>query len=397
MGRKGGGQRGFVKASRSAAAPEEGPSTAPGQQTGTEAEEQPGSQGTGEACGDLRSQGANGDHVAGEGGPAEAQPSTSAAAPKRESKTKMRERHQRELMALKRLSGKGKKKDQCAAQMKEMKERHDAELKELERLQAKEEEDVSPTGSAGVKGESTGSHEAGHGGAESERQAPLGASGAKLGEDGKPKDSQKHLTRAQRRRQKAAEKELERDARIVEELSQMGESARTAEERELKAKLAPMGLRIQDIKPDGHCMYRAIEDQLSRPGPTSKTYQELRELAASYIRSHQSDFYPFLVDEDVEDALETHCVNIESTAEWGGEMELIALSQALKRHLVVHSAGMPDQFFGEEFATGDKALLRLCFMRHAFNLGCHYNSVVKEEGSNGGVDLQDSWETTGNK
>ncbi|CAD7698124.1 unnamed protein product [Ostreobium quekettii] len=394
MGRKGGGQRGFVKASRASAAPEEGPSTAPGRLAGDEAREGPGSQDAGETRCDLRSQGTDGDR---QGVPAEGQPSTSPAAPGRESKTKMRERHQRELMALKRLSGKGKKKDQYAVQMKELKDRHDTELKELERLQATEEEDASPTGSAGAQAESTGSHEAGHGGADSEGQTALVASGTKLGEDGNPKDSPRHVTRAQRRRQKAAAKELERDARIAEELSQMGESARSSEERELKAKLAPMGLRIQDIKPDGHCMYRAIEDQLSRPGPASKTYQELRELAASYIRSHQSDFYPFLVDEDVEDALEAHCINVESTAEWGGEMELIALSQALERPLVVHSAGMPDQFFGEEFVTGDKALLRLCFMRHAFNLGCHYNSVVKEEESNGSVDLQDSWETTGNK
>ena len=60
---------------------------------------------------------------------------------------------------------------------------------------------------------------------------------------------------------------------------------------------------------DGHCLYRSIEDQLSRqqqqqqegqPSPTVAVpsgYQQLREQAAAYIRAHPDDFIPFIFDE----------------------------------------------------------------------------------------------------
>lgn len=36
---------------------------------------------------------------------------------------------------------------------------------------------------------------------------------------------------------------------------------RVLEERELKALLLPLGLRVRDIPADGHCLYRSLEDQ----------------------------------------------------------------------------------------------------------------------------------------
>lgn len=34
------------------------------------------------------------------------------------------------------------------------------------------------------------------------------------------------------------------------------------EERALKQQLRPLGLAVREIPPDGHCLYRSIEDQL---------------------------------------------------------------------------------------------------------------------------------------
>lgn len=48
-----------------------------------------------------------------------------------------------------------------------------------------------------------------------------------------------------------------------------------------------MGLRMVDIRADGHCMFRSLEDQLAQASASSTsphTYQELRIMAAERIR-----------------------------------------------------------------------------------------------------------------
>ena len=52
------------------------------------------------------------------------------------------------------------------------------------------------------------------------------------------------------------------------------------------------------MQPDGHCMYRAVQDQLSlRSDGDSHPAEDvaaLRKKTADYIRHHQDDFLPFL-------------------------------------------------------------------------------------------------------
>lgn len=65
------------------------------------------------------------------------------------------------------------------------------------------------------------------------------------------------------------------------------------------------------LQPDGHCMYRAVQDQLSlhandqqQQAATSATSEDdhqtddvmdLRKKTADYIRNHRDDFLPFLM------------------------------------------------------------------------------------------------------
>ena len=75
-------------------------------------------------------------------------------------------------------------------------------------------------------------------------------------------------------------------------------------------------LAILAIPPDGHCMFRAIEDQLSRfpekddvSGP--EDVAGLRAATANYMRAHPDDFMPFVTDidsdRDMADQFETYC------------------------------------------------------------------------------------------
>ena len=198
-----------------------------------------------------------------------------------------------------------------------------------------------------------------------------------------------------RRREKKAKEEAAREQRIQEEQSNLV-SDRVLENEKLERKLEPLGLTIQEIKPDGHCLYRAVENQLllHSNGAAQYSYQDLRQMAAKYMREHAADFLPFYLAEgkadigpDPMESFEKYCEEMESTAAWGGQLELGALTHCLKRHIVVYSGSFPDVEMGKEYKSGSGGSgagdpsIRLSFHRHAYGLGEHYNSVIPAESS----------------
>ena len=124
--------------------------------------------------------------------------------------------------------------DEAKALEDEMTKRHHEELASLEQKK-REEEDANEAEEEGNK-----------------------ASASSSAAPGAPKPS-----RAQKRREAKAEKEAERDARIAMERAAIGETQGEIEESALEEQLRPLGFAIYDIPPDGHCMFRAIEDQVA--------------------------------------------------------------------------------------------------------------------------------------
>ncbi|KAJ0254994.1 OVARIAN TUMOR DOMAIN-containing deubiquitinating enzyme 5 [Hirschfeldia incana] len=187
-----------------------------------------------------------------------------------------------------------------------------------------------------------------------------------------------------KRREKRAKEEADREQRIKEEQSNVT-SDRMVENQKLEKKLKPLGLTVSEIKPDGHCLYRAVENQLanlSGGGASPYTYQKLREMAAAYMREHKADFIPFFLSEteseseSADERFEKYCREVESTAAWGGQLELGALTHCLRKHIMVFSGSFPDVEMGKEYKSGNDSSLMLSYHRHAFGLGEHYNSVV---------------------
>ena len=78
--------------------------------------------------------------------------------------------------------------------------------------------------------------------------------------------------------------------------------------------------------------------------------------------------------EEADQHYEEYCDKIEETAAWGGQIELQALAQAIERHIQVHCAGLPLVEQGVEY-KGKHPPLQICYLRHAYTLGEHYNSV----------------------
>lgn len=187
---------------------------------------------------------------------------------------------------------------------------------------------------------------------------------------------QTRTSKAQKRRDKRAALEKERETRIAEAEVENLTGSRHLENLKLKEKLAERHLQIKEISSDGHCMYRAVEDQLMVRG-CALGLKELRAQTAHYMRSHADDFLPFLTDPNTgdmytADEFEKYCNDVADTAAWGGQLELKALSQVLQLPIEVIQAESLSKIIGEEY---DRPPITLIYMRHAYGLGEHYNSV----------------------
>mgnify|MGYP001241065001 CR=1 FL=1 len=136
------------------------------------------------------------------------------------------------------------------------------------------------------------------------------------------------------------------------------------------------GVAERPVEGDGHCQSR----RCVRPGATSgvryravadqsdSTYTEVRKTCAAFMEAHESDFAPFIEDESFGD----HCAKVRSSAEWGGQPELLVLARALGRPIVVYSRDSAPLRMGES----DGEELVVTYHRDYYALGEHYNSTA---------------------
>lgn len=154
---------------------------------------------------------------------------------------------------------------------------------------------------------------------------------------------------------------------------------RLEEEEKVSAILGARNLEMKIIPADGHCMYRAIKDQLE----FSVTVESLRYRTADYMREHIDDFLPFFTEPEAgnfytrEDFLR-YCDDIVRKASWGGQLELRAMSHVLQTPIEVVQADSPIIVIGEEY---NRKPLTLVYLHHAYSFGEHYNSVKPLEAS----------------
>ncbi|KAI9813258.1 MAG: hypothetical protein M1827_004200 [Pycnora praestabilis] len=164
------------------------------------------------------------------------------------------------------------------------------------------------------------------------------------------------------------------------------------QERAVMAKeFSKYGLREKEIRPDGHCLYSAVADQLVELGiglaPKIESlvissseveerkddpgYRIVRRAAAGYIATSPDDFLPFL-----EEPLEEYTHKIRDTAEWGGQLELLALAKAYAIKInVLQGDGRVERI--EPGSEVGEEQIWLGYYRHHFGLGEHYNSLRK--------------------
>ena len=175
---------------------------------------------------------------------------------------------------------------------------------------------------------------------------------------------------------RAAEQEAvtARAAAEAANLPDLRENERLVMQKELSFR----GLVEKDIRPDGHCLYSAVADQLltrrvtqaSRGNEEGKPdYRSVRHIAANFISKHAEDFSPFL-----EEPIEDYVIKIKDTAEWGGQLELSALARAYGINInVLQGDGRVEKIEAGNDDSGQP--IWLAYYRHSFGLGEHYNSL----------------------
>ncbi|WOG85041.1 hypothetical protein DCAR_0104227 [Daucus carota subsp. sativus] len=297
-----------------------------------------------------------------------------------ETREEMLSRHRKEIsqlqnkeISMKKAAAKGSK-----AEQKTKKKQVEEEIAQLStKLKEKHAEELALLGYSSNNGKEKGN-------LDTLVKAIAGVSVKNQADHSKPSKSVK-------RREKRAQEEAAREQRIQEEQSSIV-SDRMIEDEKLEKKLEPLGLTVNEIKPDGHCLYRAVENQLAvlSGGSSPYSFQELRKMVAAYMRKHAPEFIPFFLSEnqasgDSDDAVaerfENYCKEVESTAAWGGQLELGALTHCLRKHIMIFSGSFPDVEMGKEYRSDNwtassGSSIMLSYHRHAFGLGEHYNSVV---------------------
>ncbi|KAF9148269.1 OTU domain-containing protein 6B [Linnemannia schmuckeri] len=183
-------------------------------------------------------------------------------------------------------------------------------------------------------------------------------------------------------RQKARK---DRKAQALKELQDEAEKEATGQvnmnevERKSIEELANvMNVTVRDVTADGHCLYNAIADQLLQRYQTETSVKSLRHETAEYMRAHSDDFLPFLTNKQGDmmspEDFSDYCKDLESTAVWGGQPELLALSKVHKVPIWVVQMGSPTVKLSEG-VDSTKTPLMVSYHRHMYGLGEHYNSL----------------------
>lgn len=176
---------------------------------------------------------------------------------------------------------------------------------------------------------------------------------------------------------RAAEQEAQA-AQAAQEAAKLPD-LRKQEVENMQKHFDKLGLSETFIRPDGHCMYSAVAmllpnsssdlDRIESDGVLP--YQAVRAKTAEFISQHPDDFEPFL-----EESIDEYTNKIKHTAEWGGQLELQAISRAYEIDInVLQADGRVEKIdSGRESETD---AIWLTYYRHSFGLGEHYNALKK--------------------
>lgn len=303
--------------------------------------------------------------------------------------------------------------DECDRLQRDLSERHEAEVAALngESPHGTQNNDttVIPTEDANDSG--VGSTDGSSGyvtGPEHPINRSASASGdadtAPSSSDTNSKQSNTKGKKPNRQKARLARRAAEQAAaadKAEQEASQ--QTDRRGNEKEIMdAAFKRMSLKEIDINPDGHCLFSAVAVQLDEMGlglrpdpdrivlpsttqaridtvasPKHDGYRAVRAVTADFITEHKGDFEPFM-----EEVVDAYARRIRLTAEWGGQLELLAIARAYRVDInVIQGDGRIEKIEADDSDAIEeekaKRVLWLAYYRHTYGLGEHYNALTK--------------------
>lgn len=176
-------------------------------------------------------------------------------------------------------------------------------------------------------------------------------------EDMKPQLSEKARKKQEKRRKKQQEQD-EKNKLVIETQNR----EREEETEAINRQVASLNRHVKYVAADGNCMYHSIAQQLALEDSKMKSpiaYRVIRKKAADSLREHRDEF-AFFLDEGVD--FDEYCRKVETSngldgkerwwVEWGGQLELRALSLSLQRPIRIYSADAPVIIMGEDMPVG---------------------------------------------
>ena len=264
---------------------------------------------------------------------------------------------------------------ECDELERQLKERQDQERAALNGEAAPEAEDI-PDLDESVEEPAASQLNGVHGVTEALEKSTISEPAAS--EDGQPRKRNRAKERLARR---AAEQEAAVEEAKKEAANQPDK--KTVERTKMLAQFKEKGLVEKGIRPDGHCLFSAVADQLSQVGiplgaeseaemKEDQRYKVVRKAAARYIEGHPDDFVSWL-----DEPLDQYVEKIRDTAEWGGHLELLALAKTYNVEICVLQDGIAQNIEPDANGTKQPEKIWLAYYRHNFGLGEHYNSLRK--------------------
>ena len=133
--------------------------------------------------------------------------------------------------------------------------------------------------------------------------------------------------------------------------------------------LKKIGYFIREVKGDGNCLFRSVSEQLEE---NENNYEVYRKKCIDYMKENKDAFKPFLEDEEpIDDYIE----KIGKNGEWGGNLEIYALSMALKSNFYIYMHEQPIYVINNWKDPINNIML-------TYHNGKHYNSLRKLEEKN---------------
>jgi len=140
-------------------------------------------------------------------------------------------------------------------------------------------------------------------------------------------------------------------------------------DEKFKKHLESLGYFIREVGGDGNCLFRSVSEQMEG---NEKHYKDYREICVDYMRKNKEAFIPFIEDDE---PIDKYIDRMSENKEWGGNLEIYALSMALKAnfYIYIHEHSM---YAVKNFEKPKKNITL------TYHEGKHYNSLRKLEEKN---------------